>query len=274
MIPREIEAVAALGWHVYPCSRTTKAGLFRGATDAATSDLNVIARWARDYDGCNWRVVFGPSRLWGLDCDVPPGHACDGIAGLAALVRVHGAIPPRPQARSGGGGLGLFFAWSDERIVGESGNPAPGIDPRRGRQSQTIPPSVHIVTRRPYRWIDPPWSIAPPRAPEWLLRLVRPPDPPAWKKRDIDTSTEARAKLHRATIAVQDAPDGTRNGVLNARAYAMGKLCGAGLLADQEAADALYGAARLAGLDDLEIRNTIRSGLLSGIRSAANGRAK
>ena len=268
MIPREIEAVASLGWHVYPCSRSTKAAMFRGASAAATRDLNIIARWSREYTSCNWRVVFGPSGLWGLDCDVPPGHADDGIASLAALVKVHGPIPPRPQARSGGGGLGLFFKWTDEKIVGDSGHPAPGIDPRRGRQSQTIPPSIHVVTRRPYRWLVPPWMVAPPVAPGWLLRLLAPPEAPAWRHRDIDTSTEARAKLHRAVIAVIDAPEGARNGTLNSRAWSMGRLVGAGLLSDQEAADALYAAARQAGLDDLEIRNTIRSGLMSGIRGA------
>lgn len=141
----DIERVALLGWHLYPTSMRTKAACLRGATDAATCDLDQIERWSREFPGCNWRVVFGPSGLWGLDCDVPPGHAHDGIANLNALVKLHGPLPARPQARSGGGGLALFFRNDGEPIIGEAGHPALGIDPRRGRQSQTIPPLAIIA---------------------------------------------------------------------------------------------------------------------------------
>lgn len=269
MIPREIEAVALLGWHVYPCSARSKAGSFKGASNAATHDLNVIARWCLEYPGCNWRMVFGPSGLWGLDCDVPPGHAADGIAALAALVKVHGPLPPRPQARSGGGGLGLFFHHDGERIVGDAGRPAPGIDPRRGRQSQTIPPSIHVVTKRPYRWITPPWKLTPPAAPAWLLRLVEPPPEPAFRRPEIDTTDQARNRLYRAAGAVANAGPGERNNTLNRRAYQVGRLIGAGILGEREGVEALYGAARAAGLDHAEARATIVSGINAGVRLAS-----
>lgn len=266
MISPEIEAVALLGWCVYPCSRSSRAGMFKGAHLAATCDLNVIAGWCRDYRACNWRVIFGKSRIWGLDCDVPPMHAHDGIASLAQLVKVHGPIPPRPQARSGGGGLGLFFQHNGERIIGDGGHPAPGIDPRRGAQSQTIPPSIHIVTRKPYRWIDPPWKVTPPSAPAWLLRLVEPPPEPEFQRAVIDTTDKARNKLYRAASAVSEAAPGERNATLNRRAYQVGHMIGAGLLGEREAVEALYGAARAAGLDHAEARATIVSGINSGVR--------
>jgi hypothetical protein len=174
----DIERVALLGWHLYPTSRRTKAACLKGATDAATCNLGQIERWSNEFAGCNWRVVFGPSGLWCLDCDVPPGHAHDGIANLTALVNVHGPLPAGPQARSGGGGLVLFFRHDGEPIIGEAGHPALGIDPRRGRQSQTIPPSRHHRTDQPYRWLVAPWEIDAPPAPAWLLRLVARPAPP------------------------------------------------------------------------------------------------
>jgi hypothetical protein len=266
MIPPDIEAVALLGWAVYPCSRSSKAGMFKGAHLAATCDLNTIAGWCREYSRCNWRVVFGKSGIWGLDCDTPPIHAHDGIAALAELVKVHGPLPSRPQARSGGGGLGLFFAHNGERIIGEGGNPAPGIDPRRGAQTQTIPPSIHIVTRKPYRWIEPPWRIAPPVAPAWLLRLVEPAPDTEYRHTTIDTTDKARNKLFRAASAVANAAPGDRNATLNRRAYQIGHMIGAGLLSEREGAEALYGAARTAGLDHAEIRATIISGINSGVR--------
>ena len=91
----------------------------------------------------------------------------------------------------------------------------------------------------------------------------------------IDTTDQARRRLYRAALAVIDAPIGARNDVLNRRAYQIGRMIGAGLLDEREAAEALYGAARQAGLDHDETRNTIRSGIGSGRRNppeAVDGR--
>lgn len=267
MIPPEIEAVALLGWAVYPCSRTSKHGAFKGSQAAATSDLNQISRWSKEYRNANWRVVFGRSGIWGLDVDAAGVcHCDDGMAAMAALVKVHGPLPPGPRARSGSGGVGLFFRHAGERIVGESGQPAPGIDPRRGAQTQTIPPSIHIVTRRPYRWLVAPWEVAPPLGPAWLLTLLRPPPPPPYRRVEIATTDQARRRLYRAAFAVMDAQPGTRNDTLNRRGYQIGRLVGAGLLDEREAVDALYAAARDAGLDHAEIRETIHSAISSGRR--------
>lgn len=268
-IPVDIERVALLGWKIYPCSSSSRAGCFEGAHLAATDDLNIIAKWTREYTRCNWRVVFGKSGLWGLDLDVPSAtHKYDGIRALADLVRTHGPIPPRPQARSGGGGLGLFFQHVGERLRGEGNLPAPGIDPRRGAQSQTIPPSIHIVTRLPYRWINAPWEITPPIGPQWLSRLLEPPPDPQWKHAPVDTSDQARRRMFRAAMAVMDAQPGSRNDVLNRRSYQMGRMIGAGLLDEKEVVDLFYGAARTAGLDHAEVRETIRSGIRSGMINA------
>jgi hypothetical protein len=150
---------AQLGWHLYPTLPQRRAACFKGAIDAATSDLDQLARWSREFSGCNWSVVFCPSRIWGLDCDAPPYHQHDGITAHAALVKVRGPIPPWPQARTGSGGLLLIFRHAGEAIVGESGHPALGIYPRRGRQSQTPLPSRHHRIGRGCRWINVPWEV-------------------------------------------------------------------------------------------------------------------
>ena len=266
MIPDDIERVALLGWRVAPASRVSKAACIKSAADLATADLNQIARWSAEFPDCNWRVFMSGSGIWALDCDRPPGHAHDGVAGLAALVEKHGPIPPRPMARSGGGGLGLFFRFTNERIVGEGGHPAPGIDPRRGRQSQTIPPSIHLHTRQPYRWIVPPWELNPPKAPDWLLTLLEPKPEPKYSIPEVVTTDGARARLYRAASAIMDAGPGRRNATLNTKAYAVGRLIGLGLLGEVEAIDALYGAGRAAGLEHAEVRATIRSGIMAGRR--------
>lgn len=270
MIPDDIERVALLGWRLYPASRYTKAACIKNGSDLASCDLNVLASWCEEFPRCNWRVVCSGSGIWGLDLDVPPGHAQDGIANFGALVRVHGPIPKRPTLRSGGGGAAIFFQDTGNRIIGESGHPCPGVDPRRGRQSQTIPPSLHHATKRPYRWITPPWQVAPPPAPAWLLRLLEPPAPPPWKYAPIDTSDVARNSLVRASYAVATALPGDRNAALNRRSYQMGRMVAEGLLGSQEVIDALYGAARMAGLDHAEIAATIKSGMESVARRVSS----
>ena len=264
----DIERAALLGWAVYPCSRHSRKGCFEGAQAAATCDLNQLVRWSNEFPNCNWRVIFGKSRLWGLDVDSRETHADDGMAAMASLVAAHEPLPPGPRARSGGGGVGLYYCHTGERIVGSNKDmPAfVGIDPRRGAQSQTIPPSIHILTKRPYRWLVPPWEVAPPVGPAWLLKLLRPPPPPPYRPVQLVTTDQARRRLYRAAFAVMDAQVGTRNDVLNRRAYQAGRMIGAGLLEEREAVDALYGAARDAGLDHAEIRETIRSGISSGRR--------
>ena len=152
-VPHDIEGAALVGFKVFPTSGYSRAAAFPGAHLQATDDLNQIARWCREYPRANWRLIFGPSALWGLDIDAAGAtHSADGVAAMAALTAVHGALPPRPTSRSGGGGYGLIFRHNGERIIGKTGYPAPGIDPRRGLLSLTIPPSIHVVTRRPYRW--------------------------------------------------------------------------------------------------------------------------
>jgi hypothetical protein len=266
----DVERVALLGWHLYPASNRSRAGCFKGATEAASCDLDQLDRWSRAYPDCNWRVVFGPSRLWGLDVDVPPGHAHDGIVSLAALVKVHGPLPRRPQLRSGGGGLALFFRSTGEQIIGKAGNPAPGIDPRRGRQSQSIPPSRHIVTGRSYRWLVAPWELAAPVAPLWLLQLLAPPPesmpaaPQPFRERG---RPYALAALRRAVAHVALAPVGSRNDALNLEAYSMARFALDGVLEPSEIAVALTHAGRQAGLLPSEIQATLRRALSGRART-------
>src|SRR6185369_4798483 len=180
----DLERLALCGWSLYPCSRTGKAGLWKGAQSEATSDLNILSRWSRDHPSCNWRVVFGRSGIWGLDVDSLETHAHDGLASMARLVADHGALPAGPRARSGGGGVLLFFRDPGGlAIVGSSeklGEAWAGIDPKRGAHTQTIPPSMHTATGRAYRWLTPPWEVSPPDAPEWLRTALRTPPPPAY----------------------------------------------------------------------------------------------
>jgi hypothetical protein len=235
---REVEQLALLGWRLHPASRFSRASCVKHATDLATCKLDQLTRWSLEFPRCNWRVVMEGSGVWALDVDAPgPDHQADGIKALHRLVEKNGSLPPGPTTRSGGGGRGYFFKDCGEPIVGKTGTPDPGLDPRRGKLTVTIPPSVHHRTRQPYTWIIPPWEIAPPPAPAWLIKLVSPPPvspTPAMPRRppDVaDTSLRyARAALRHAVERVAAAPNGTRNDTLNREVFAMTRFIGKNLL--------------------------------------------
>lgn len=273
-LPPEIEAVAAMGWHLYPAVVGGKAASFPGASDAATCDVDVLREWWKDFNNPNWRVVFGPSGMIGLDLDVPPGHSHDGVAGLAALAERHGGLPRRPTARSGGGGLGLFWKAPTVAIRGDAGHPAPGCDPRRGKQSQTIPPSIHWRTGNAYRWIIAPWDTPPPECPTWLVELLKEPPPPkpreVTKRPDIRTADERRKfadhMLRKAIGWVIRAPSGAANNTLNGVTHYLAKnFLHDGSLIESEIMQCMEAAAlqRFSLEDRRSIIPTIRSALRS-----------
>ncbi len=271
----DVERLALLGWRLHPGSQYSRTACIKNAADAATHDLDQLAQWSGEFPGCGWRVVMQGSGIWALDVDVPsPDHAADGMKALRDLAAAHGPIPPRPMTRSGGGGCALFFRHDGEPIAGATGTPSPGLDPRRGRLTVTVPPSIHPRTRRPYRWIVAPWDLAPPPAPAWLLRLVAPPPAPAMPDRPgrlQDGGEKPRryavAALRHAVERVALAQQGTRNDTLNREAYAMTRFVSDGALAPSEIATALAYAGRQAGLEPAQIKGTLASALRARMRA-------
>lgn len=262
----DIERVALLGWRCVPVTRQ-RSGYWKGYLNDATTDLDTLARWHREYPRANWSVIPEGSGVWALDVDVPSAdHAADGMAWLARMVERHGQLPRGPHGRSGGGGHLLVFRDAGRAIKCQSGWPAPGIDPRARRVQFTIAPSIHR-NGKPYRWAVAPWDAAPPVAPAWLLAAVAPPPAkPAPKRPRIPTTDAARRALARSLDAIAAAGAGTRNATLNRHAFMAARWIAAGLLDEAEAVAALYAAGRAAGLPDPEVRGTIKSGCLSGLR--------
>lgn len=161
----------------------------------------------------------------------------------------------------------MFFRHQGERIVGKTGHPFPGIDPRRGRLAVTIPPSIHIRTRTPYRWLVAPWELSPPPAPVWLLKLVHEPEPPPLPRREPSRNEEyADRKLREAMDFVATAPTGGANDTLNRQAFFIGKLVGKSILTDGHAMASLVDAARARGMPVREALATIRSAFSAGAR--------
>jgi hypothetical protein len=269
----DIERLAMLGWRLYPSTRSRK-GMFKGYVRAATADLSTLDEWSRKYPGCNWSVIPQGSGIWALDVDVPsPDHVADGVAALRELCARHGDLPRRPHGRSGGDGHLLVFRDAGHPIRTKTGTPVPGIDPRAGRVPFTVAPSIHHRGGR-YRWVVPPWDIAPPAAPEWLLQKLAPPVPPQMPARPtLPTEDRARWALMRAVNSVLEAAPGQRNTTLNCQAFTIGGFVGAGLICEGLAVTALYRAGRYAGLDDGESKATVRSGFEAGLKHPLEARS-
>lgn len=260
----DIERIALLGWRCVPAWPSKKGG-FKGYLQAATYDLDQLERWSHEFQGCNWKVVPAGSGVWALDVDVPgEDHANDGVAALRDLCARHGPLPPRPHGRSGSGGHLMVFRDDGRPMLRGSERPQKGMDTCAATVAFTISPS-RSKRGQPYRWQVAPWDVAPPLAPEWLLKLLAPPPPkPRPERPEIITEDRARRVLARAVDEVIKAGPGGRNAALNRAAFTAGGLAGADMLTEQEAVFALYTAGRHIGLDDGECRATIRSGFRAG----------
>ena len=166
------------------------------------------------------------------------------------------------MTRSGGGGWCLLFRHDGDDLSGSAHPAHPGLDPLRGNQSITVPPSAHLRTGAPYRWVVPVWELAPPPAPEWLLAIYRRPPPPpvpVWQERGLRPDDDrVAAKLSASCARVRVAQSGQRNNTLNREAYGIGRWVAAGLMDEAEALTRLYAAARDCGMEDKRVRNVIK----------------
>jgi hypothetical protein len=157
-------AYARRGIPVFPCEPGGKAPLtYNGFWDATTDSRRIGAWWAR-WPGANIGVPTGErSGLVVLDVDPRDG----GPESLAGLERATGPLPETAKARTGGGGMHVFFRYPAGEVVRNStGRLGPGLDVRGEGGYVVVPPSR---TRGAYEWLD----RAPPAGSAWLLGCLR-----------------------------------------------------------------------------------------------------
>lgn len=271
MLPPELTYLLTMNWHVFPVSRSSKHGCFKGAKDQASSDIKQVYEWSREYQNCNWRAHPGKSGLFFLDVDKPGAlHDNDGFRTMERLTKQHGPLPRGPRMRSGGsGGLGLFFKHEGQELRGGPNALGCGVDVStvRGAVCPTLPPSVHQVSGRRYEWLQglEPWNIALPSIPQWIVEALKPLPVPVIDLATV-SETDASKRLGWYAADVINAPSGSSNRELYSKSFKAGKLVGAGLLSYHEAESVLHHAAlqRIKPEKRGSIMPTIRSGLRSG----------
>lgn len=275
---RSAMALAARGWHVFPCVPGGKRPALRKNWQlVATADAeHVRSLWRRlPY---NIGVACGPSGLVVVDLDVsrgavPAGGAGERITGhgtdvLAALCRAHGE--PYPAATysvaTPSGGHHLYFTAPVARVRNSTRRLGPLIDVRA--DGGYVVAAGSRIGGRAYVVMD---ESAPVLLPAWLAGALEDRPPPAVQRPppapDSPQGTAyAMAALRDETRSVADARPGTRNDTLNRAAFSLGQLVAAGLLPPLAVVTALASAAGHAGLPEDEALRTIRSGMAAGAR--------
>jgi hypothetical protein len=272
-------ALAARGWHVFPCIPDGKRPALRGSwQDHATADPErVRVWWARA--SYNIGVSCGPSGLVVIDLDTPrtgqpsdSSAAWSGTHALAALCGQRGQPYPLPTyaVDTPSGGCHLYYTAPNGRIRNSAGRLGPLIDVRAsggyviGKDSR--------VGGRAYTARD---ERTPVLLPAWIARLLcsnrsATTGESAAALRGAPGSAYAMAALREESRLVATARPGTRNDTLNRAAFSLGQLVAAGLLPPLAVTTALASAAEHSGLPVEEARRTIRSGMTAGSRRPRN----
>lgn len=151
------------GWQLFPTDPETDA-LPADWEHRATSDPNEVRwLWDEEHPEGNPALRCGP-RSGVLVLDVDPQHG--GGLLLDRLEEELGRLPDTLIARTGGGGLHLFFTWVDlDRAVLQPWGPDAGLDVKAGTTEEGafvwLPPATREEhDRRPYEWRNPDTPVA------------------------------------------------------------------------------------------------------------------
>ena len=157
-------AYARRGVPVFPCEPGGKRPLTYNGFWDATTETSRIRTWWGSWPAANVGVPTGRrSGLLVLDVDARDG----GFESLAALERRNGPLPETAKARTGGGGVHVFFRYpAGETVRNSAGALGTGLDVRGEGGYVVVPPSR---TQSIYEWID----RSSPAEPSWLLARLR-----------------------------------------------------------------------------------------------------
>jgi Bifunctional DNA primase/polymerase, N-terminal len=140
-------------WPVFPIAVAGKRPLSPRGFYNATTDVEQILRWWRQWPNANIGIPTG-ERTGLAVLDVDSRH--DGMDSLEQLQRQYGRLPVTRTAQTGGGGLHFWYAYPQggDRTINNATNLGgfPGIDLRGIGGYIVAPPSRH-ESGRCYIWL-------------------------------------------------------------------------------------------------------------------------
>ncbi|TIN83116.1 bifunctional DNA primase/polymerase [Mesorhizobium sp.] len=218
-----------------------------------------------------------PLGAWVLDLDRHGDR--DGHAWLAKMEAKHGPLPETARARTANGGTHVFFKNVDG--IRNRAAIAHGVD-TRGQDGYIVGPGSVMADGRKYEWIDDKGNAYEPigipdfaDTPQWLLDLLLPKKEAEQPRRDYtytqrDLAPYVNTALESEISRLVSATVGSRGSQLNASAYSLGQLVGAGVLSREIAEDELYRGARSNGVlqkdGEKQTLARIKRGLDDGIK--------
>lgn len=276
-------AYAHRGWRVFPlqgivnqactcgqaeCSSPGKHPLVRHGLYEGTIDAKRIESWWRHWPAANIGITTGPdSGLLVIDIDLPKAEPS-----LQRLEQFGRALPQTLTARTGGGGLHLYFVHPEQSLPNTTGR-LPGLDESlfgidvRARGGYVVaPPSLHISSGK-YLWMDANRPLA--ELPHWIEEPERQATALAAAGKadyDGDGSAYGLAVLTGELDQLRLARAGSRNHSLNRAAFAVGEVVAGGELQEAHARNELLRVALSIGLPEPEARQTLDSGFTAGAR--------
>jgi hypothetical protein len=270
--PLPLRYARQLGWRMLPvwwldngvcacpdgagCKSPGKHPLLKDWRRRASRDERILQRWLERWPACNWAVSTGSgsgSSVLALDVDTERS--------LVELERKHGPMPEifvQSWTGSGNGRWQAFFSYPTSCTIGNSaGRLGPGLDVRANGGYAIVPPSR---TRGRYVWaLDrSPLRLPPGPAPDWLIALL---DSSAAEVIHLPRqgwSSHARA-IDAELAILATARKGSRNDALNLASFNLLRFAADGRLPASAIADTLERVASSTGLEQREIRATIRS---------------
>jgi hypothetical protein len=237
MLDHALAYAQQAGIPVLPLKPRQKEPACQHGKDDATTDPDQIRAWWTANPDYNIGIR-PPAGVLVLDVDTQHG----GPAQLAALFDRHGLLPATWQARTGQGGQHIWLRANGGPFRGKL---APGIDIKHHSGYLVAPPSIHPNGNR-YEWLNHNLIAY---APAWVRTLAAPPSPPPRTYAPASGSSSA-ALVH----VVSTAPAGQRNSLLF---WAACRAAEAGTLTELH--DQLTAAAIANGLDEDEVKNTLKS---------------
>ncbi|HLW01880.1 MAG TPA: bifunctional DNA primase/polymerase [Ktedonobacterales bacterium] len=202
-------AYAAEGLPVFPLQVRGKLPIIpkdkggHGCLDA-TTDAEQICAWWKEYPRANIGIATSAERAV---LDVDKGHG--GYESLADLEAEYGPLPATRRARSGNGGLHIWFTGQGLKNKQGPNWGLPGLD-WRGKGGYVVAPPSTLGAGKVYEWENRAAEIAP--APEWLIkRLTAKPHRERAEQEGPTPRPGDDAGAFWLEKALQQAQDGNRN---------------------------------------------------------------
>ncbi|MFG1359953.1 AAA family ATPase [Xanthobacter pseudotagetidis] len=278
---------AARGLAVFPCNPSPERGISKrpliehGFKGASREEDQIRAWWSQWPDALIGLPMGRSNGLWAIDPDVAkePGDA-DGLTAWENIARLHSPVRTHTHLTPSGG-KHLVFRWHDDRPVtnSERGLRARGIHGInvRGEGGYIIAAGSRLMDGRAYEMEEPFDFFHFAEADPWLYELLEEPAPEARQAPNVVDFRASRLPPQDRYVqsaiagecwALAQSGRGERNNRLNAAAFSLGQLVGAGLVDEDTVRGSLLQAAASCGLvaDDGErpVLATIESGLAAG----------